>query len=1235
MKRFFISLLSLILGAIVGVAQTKNEFYCGVNDKNLPDDIIQYMGRAKLLLVKQRARGSASPRNTCRLAVEIDSDTYLEFDKDTNRIRDLVLQQIESVSQTFEKEINTQLVVVNIHIWKDNEPDPYKGVPNIFIAMDKLKERDKFLKGIGYDKIIYLFTKVSISGGLGNLPGPASVSPLNSQETIMHELGHNFGSPHTHSCAWPGGPIDYCSTFDSTCYVGSIEDTKGTVMSYCGIRQSSFHPLCRSVMIEHAENNFEKIVSSPSNSPKLSQQVEIIGSRFLYWNGEPTSEYYNIEISDTNNFERIILKDSTFINGYEINSLSTNQPYFVRLRSVNTLGKSPWSTIYRIKILENSENIGIPILTSPAEEQRFVTAINGNYFFSAKPVKGATSYEIQIANKNDPTFRYKLNSSTSMIPQFNISFSALGSTIWRVRALNGNRKGVWSTVGSFVPDKSLAYLTLPFFQNGLAPLTFPYAYRPIDGGLTVQITVAKDESFTQIVYQKEHKEFIENQKDYITGVIYNLQPSSQYFIKFEELNDNTNKSQLNGTLVKKVLKFNTGTTVVSSRWSFFNASTISNFPYGNLENLVLKNNEAWFTHKISGLLRIKQDSLSLKTIDRLTTKGKIGGRGMVICKDKYDNIWLTNAISVGSFNTNYIESPKYQFGKLSNTEDDLTNRIEYNHDSNFFSKLGVEPLIFFGYNKIFTLKANNDLDKIYDLPFSYSVSRSIATSNSIWMLQNNNSDNSNRIVEFDISSKRWRFFSFENTPYLGRKIHDMCIDSNGNTWVIHSKDNNSLFILSKFDGQSWSNHSRFGNPSFFPVNVVSDLFGNIYVVENTRIIQRYDGQAWKKIVDLPYTNLGEMQIDDRGNFWFNSYTLQLIRYNPCNSVAAPKLTMNKQNLEIGESAVLSAEGCTSTVWSWSNTDESINDKLLKGTNQLAITPTATTIYRARCYDDGCSGTESQLTVSVLPKINLQKINKSTYCPGDVLTATIALQGKVETANQYTLVVKSGSQLTRYVATGAGLELSVTLPTTMPPSQYVVYAESSLPVVRSRDSLQFSVVSLPTAELSVSKNSMLPGDSTQVSVALTGTSPWRFTRWDGVASLAIASPYVSTFRSDLKPTDYNLTITALRDAVCSTGTVKNSLPIKVIVLAIDPSTSNKVLVFPNPTSGRLRIKTEAPYAIEALELIDTQGRAIQRSLHYDATFQQEIDFTTLPANTYFLKVTSYSGKVFTYKIIVTR
>ncbi|MBU2019740.1 MAG: T9SS type A sorting domain-containing protein [Bacteroidetes bacterium] len=69
----------------------------------------------------------------------------------------------------------------------------------------------------------------------------AAPSYSNTIMVMAHELGHLFGSRHTHNCAWPGGAIDNCAPQEGSCAVGPLPTDGGTIMSYCHLTNSGIN----------------------------------------------------------------------------------------------------------------------------------------------------------------------------------------------------------------------------------------------------------------------------------------------------------------------------------------------------------------------------------------------------------------------------------------------------------------------------------------------------------------------------------------------------------------------------------------------------------------------------------------------------------------------------------------------------------------------------------------------------------------------------------------------------------------------------------------------------------------------------------------------------------------------------------------------------------------------------------------------------------------------------------
>ncbi len=1225
------SLAQSIPSLTPGVSQPPT-LACGVSDQNLPDSTIRLMGQAHLLLARQNARRATSPRNICRIAVEIDSDTYLAYDKDTSAIIRDVLNNIEAASTIFERDINTQLVVVRIHIWKDTEPDPYRGVSSIFVLMNTfVSSWNKNFKEVGYDKACYLFTKqVSGAGGLGNLDGPYSISLLPYVPTIAHELGHNFNSPHTHSCSWAGGPIDYCAPIEGTnCnYSGSLETAPdGTIMSYCSNRVLAFHPLCRAVMTDHAEKKLSKLTKSPDTAPVLPAQFTPGRSSYLYWPGIAEAEHYQLEVATDAAFRQKIITDSSAVNGYELSLLRTSGSVYVRVRAINQFGASAWSGSCQVSVGANL-SLG-PIMLSPTHDQRLIPYNNNAPVpFAVQPVAGATAYEWQISNQPNLTYA---STFTTTQPTTSLPINQNGVVYWWVRSWKSNVATGWSVARRFFRNPPGFWVSLPFESS--APFSFPYGYYPSSTDVNlirVQAALSIDPSFERVIWQQQ----LVFTRGFLGGMLKALQPNTQYYLRVQELRAATNTDYPPGVLTEAVRSFKTGSAVLPAQWQFFNNETVADLPPGRVINLIPTTDAIWLQLEETGIFQLDPAKSTGRAVNRASTKGAIGNQNLYLDPNGADGLWLTNAISI---NGGKPFSSARQSGRFISGPDSLSQRIVVKPNNAYFNGFSNAPRLYIGFNAIYAQQSDS-LSAVYQVGENTSIQRYLLRQSSVWMVQSNWASQRNEVVEFDRLTKKQRAFSKATTPQLGQNLNELVVDGLGNIWVSQTDPSSFTFPrLAKFDGQQWTSYPQSTVPFNFIHSFGADAVGNLYVLgqpnsgQNNRL-WRFDGQVWKEIGQLPSLSysLGNMLIDRQGSIWWYNGNFQVVRFNSCSGITTPKLAATKNSVEVGESTMLKAEGCTSAIWSWSSVAGSTTDLLVKAANELVVTPTANTTYRVRCYDEGCSGSEASLTLTVRPRLSVTKINKTDFCPNDRLTATVSVTGSMEPTNQYVAVFKSATQTIRSAPVSATTEVSVPIASSLVSGRYIFYLESTQPAVRSRDSVQINVAALPTAELATTRTALVSGDSTQVVVTLTGTSPWRFTRWDGQLVQATISPYTSWVKATSQAS-YSVSISSLSDANCAAGTLKNTLVLSLIT-GTEPQFGNVFIVKPNPTTGIVTIEALVNETIASIQVYDQTGSAIQRLTFLKPTRKQVIDLSTSAAGIYLLKAQTTNGHLLTWKII---
>lgn len=149
------------------------------------------------------------------------------------------------VSGLFRRDVGVAILIGELVVW--TAPDPFTGVSKETRLRTYQSWNEEHRDGVARDIAHLLVT--SDTGGIAYLDrlcstragyGVSNVDPTSTSlpstgfvwdvNVVAHEIGHNFGSSHTH-CYSP--PIDRCYNQESGCYGGPVVASVGETMSYC------------------------------------------------------------------------------------------------------------------------------------------------------------------------------------------------------------------------------------------------------------------------------------------------------------------------------------------------------------------------------------------------------------------------------------------------------------------------------------------------------------------------------------------------------------------------------------------------------------------------------------------------------------------------------------------------------------------------------------------------------------------------------------------------------------------------------------------------------------------------------------------------------------------------------------------------------------------------------------------------------------------------------------------
>lgn len=210
-----------------------------------------------------QAKINATPLLRTEIAMETDSDLWQRMNFDADSVTRYVAALMGAVSTIYEDDINVTFHVSYLKVYTEGDGrDPYQANGDASTLLSRFTSFWRTERGTIPRDVAHALT-ARVAGGVVGVAfratlcrrqeafGASSVNgsmqyPLagysDDVNTVAHELGHNFGSRHTHDCWW-NPAIDTCVVQDGApfpqsdaCHsspITSRPSIPGTIMSYC------------------------------------------------------------------------------------------------------------------------------------------------------------------------------------------------------------------------------------------------------------------------------------------------------------------------------------------------------------------------------------------------------------------------------------------------------------------------------------------------------------------------------------------------------------------------------------------------------------------------------------------------------------------------------------------------------------------------------------------------------------------------------------------------------------------------------------------------------------------------------------------------------------------------------------------------------------------------------------------------------------------------------------------
>jgi hypothetical protein len=309
------------------------EFTCGQD--GAPLSFLEERDRVQQMAEDGSVFASAiSTLHTATVAVDTDNELLsIKFGDNLTTATNYIASLIASMTVIYERDALVRLLQGTTYLRPSSSPDPYNDTASGNASVSKLQEFSNIWNTTYASVPRAVAMMLSGKQAGGGASGIAWVNTLCSKYygtsfsqvytsgttpsfgdvlVVAHELGHNFGSPHTHCYATP---VDNCFNTEGGCYSGpkscpasqtinGVTNVTGTLMSYCHLSGLGG---CTSSTVFHPRTISEKL--GPAIQAAVSTCI------FPYVDPTPTVTAVSPASGSTASGTAITITGTSFQNG--------------------------------------------------------------------------------------------------------------------------------------------------------------------------------------------------------------------------------------------------------------------------------------------------------------------------------------------------------------------------------------------------------------------------------------------------------------------------------------------------------------------------------------------------------------------------------------------------------------------------------------------------------------------------------------------------------------------------------------------------------------------------------------------------------------------------------------------------------------------------------------------------------------------------------------------------------